>query len=330
MSTFHSAASRRELVSIIIPTYRRPREVRSAAQSALGQTWREIEVLIIADGPDPETRASVEGLDSRLRYIELPANMGPAAARNAGVKASQGDWLTFLDDDDLMVSAKVERQMQLADILHPERMISCRAVYRHGGRDDVWPKHPIAPGEDVADYILRRPSLLGRPGIIPIQTLLMHRSVLHRIPFSTHRDHEDWAWLLEAWHRAGARVIFAWEDLVIYNIDTDAASRSRRLNWADSVAWAEQHRPWINDRAFCSFLATKVALKAKRAGDWKGLRRVATLVLRNGPGMLDVCFLAGVTLLPTSLLQRAWKRSLRSEIPEKASGAEGQWRVLSS
>lgn len=306
------STSTQDLVSIIIPTYRRPEEVRLAAGSALRQTWSNIEVLIISDGPDPKTRASVEGLDDRLRYIELPVNQGPAAARNAGVQASRGVWLAFLDDDDLMLPEKVEHQMRLADPTQLHRMISCRTAYKHGAREDIWPRQPIRADEDVADYILLRPSLLGRPGIIPIQTLLIHRSILDQVPFSTHKDHEDWAWLLEAWHRAEARVIFAWQTLVVYNIDTESVSRSRRLNWADSLAWAQRYRPWIGDRAFCCFLSTKAALKAKRANDWRGLRRITALVLASRPRLLDLCFLAGVLLLPGPVLQGAWKRSLAS------------------
>ena len=301
------------LVSIIIPTFRRPRQVRLAAESALAQTWTDLEVLVISDGPDPETRASVEGLDPRLRYLELPSNGGPAAARNAGVEVSRGEWLTFLDDDDSMLPNKVEAEMRLADPEQPWRMIACRTIYRHEDRDDVWPSQPIGPEGDIGDYILRRPSLFGRPGVIPIQTLLVHRSVLEKIPFSTHKDHEDWAWLLEAWHLAGARVSFAWEPLVIYNIATTQVSRSRRMNWRDSLAWAEQYRPWLGPRAYSSFVCTKVALKAKRAGDWQGLRIIAREVMRSRPGALDIAFLTGISLLPSSLLQAAWKRSLHSD-----------------
>lgn len=300
------------LVSIIIPTHRRPQEVRLAALSALAQTWPEVEVLIISDGPHPETRASVDGLDPRLRYLELPVNGGPAAARNAGVAASRGDWLTFLDDDDSMLPGKVEAEMRLADALQPKRMVSCRTLYRREDRDDIWPKRPIGPDEDLADYILRRPSLFDRPGVVPIQTLLVHRSIVELIPFSTHKDHEDWAWLLEAWHMAGARVVFAWEPLVIYNIATESISRSRRMNWEDSLSWVQTYRKWIGDHAFCSFLSTKAALKAKRAGDWKGLLKIASVVLRSHPGWLDLIFLLGIAVLPASVLQSAWKQSLRS------------------
>jgi glycosyltransferase involved in cell wall biosynthesis len=312
---------RSDLVSIIIPTFRRPHEVRHAAQSALRQTWRNIEVIVVSDGPHAETRTSVEGLDPRLQYMELPVNRGPASARNAGVEASRGQWITFLDDDDLMLEGKVQCQMALINRDQPHRMVSCRTAYRRGSREDVWPSKPIGAAEDVADYLLLRPSLLGRPGIIPLQTLLLHRSIVEKVPFSNHGDHEDWAWLLEAWHRVGARVTFAWETLVIYNIDTENVSRSRRLNWRDSLVWAEHHRAWIGDRAFCSFLASKAALKAKRARDWRGLWTLAQRVLRNHPAPLDVAFLLGVTLLPNFLLQNAWKRSLRSVISTKPAEA---------
>lgn len=306
------------LVSVIIPTYRRPKEVRIAAESALAQTWTDLEVLVVSDGPDAETREAMKGLDSRLRYLELPENAGPAEARNVGVAASKGAWITFLDDDDLMLPRKVEAEMQLADVAQPWRMISCRTLYRRGDRDDVWPNRPIAEGEDIADYILRRPSLLGRPGVIPIQTLLVHRSIVEKVPFATQADHEDWAWLLEAWHLAGARIVFAWEALVVYNIATESMSRSRRMNWEDSVGWAEMHRAWISDRAFSSFLCTKAALKAKRAGDWRGLRLIARKVWPCRPGPLALLFLAGTALLPGPLLAAVWKQSLRS-----ADGSEG-------
>lgn len=306
------------LVSIIIPTYRRVPELRLAVESALKQTYTNIEVIVVADGPDPEVRAAMADLDLRLRCIELTVNSGPAEARNAGVRASCGEWLTFLDDDDTMLPEKVEQQMLLADVAQPHIMVSCRTIYRHDGREDFWPERPIAPDEDVAEYILVRPSLLGRPGVLPIQSLLVHRKLLGQVPFTTHKDHEDWAWLLEAWHLAGARVKFLWGPLVVYNIVTESISRSRRMNWRDSLAWADQYRRWISRNALNSFLCTKVALKARRAGDWRGFREITGRVMRNRPRLLDLLFLTGMALLPAPLLHAAWKRSLVSS--EKNAG----------
>ena len=307
------------VVSVVIPTYRRVPAMCVAVRSALAQTYQDLEVIVVADGPDACARAAVEELsatDPRVRYVELAVNSGPAEARNAGLRASRGEWLTFLDDDDSMLPGKVECTAALADREQPQRMISCRTIYRRetatGIEEDVWPSRPIAAGEDIADYILLRPSLLGRPGVMPLQTLLIHRSVLEQVPFTTHKDHEDWAWLLEAWHVAGARVEFCWEPLVIYNIATESISRSRRMNWQDSLDWVERYRGWIGDAAYNSFLTTKVALKAKRAGDWDGLKKIAGRVLSRRPSVLDLAFLLGVGLLPKAVLQSAWKRSLAS------------------
>jgi hypothetical protein len=167
-----------------------------------------------------------------------------------------------------------------------------------------------------------RPSLLGRPGVLPLTCLLLHRSVLEAVPFASHSDHEDWAWLLEVCHGRQVRIKFVWEPLVVYNIATERVSRSRRMNWRNSLEWAMRYRHWLSPRACNSFLSTKVALKAKRAGDSRGLREIIRLVLGNGASSIDILFLAGIALLPSFVLHAAWKRSLRGAdvLPAVPSG----------
>ncbi len=309
------------LISVIIPTYRRPDCVRIAARSAAEQTHPQVEVLVISDGPDPAARAAVAGLGPRVRFFELPENRGPAAARNFGVERSHGEWLTFLDDDDLMLPQCLERQAAQVDRNQPRTISACRVVYRHGDREDVWPHRPMDQGEDIGDYLLCRPSLLGRPGVLSLQTLLMHHSLLREAPLTDHADHEDWSWMLDAWHLAGARIRFVWEPLVVYNVDTEAASRSRRVNWQDSLDWALTYRERLSKEAFNSFLASKVALKARRAGSATGLRQVFALLRRNRPSMLDLLFFSGICLLPGSLTHSAWKRSLSGGSPAQPTGS---------
>lgn len=301
------------LVSIIIPTYRRPKEVQDAVRSALAQTYPTIEVIVVSDGPDPQTRSAIEQFGDRVRYFEMPTNGGPAAARNRGVLQARGEWLAFLDDDDAMLPTKLEQQMKLADAGRPERIISCRLIYALGNREEIQPDVPIKPDEDLADYLLVRPGLLKRPGVVSLQAVLVHHSLVQKVPFTTHADHEDWAWLLEAWHHAGARVVFVWEPLVKYTIQVDSQSRSRRTNWKESLAWADQYRRWISDRAYASFLSTKVAMKAKRAGDRKALMQIARAVRNARPGLLELAFIWGMILLPDAVLHRAWLKSFHSE-----------------
>jgi len=86
------------LFSVVIPTYQRPRLLEEAVLSVLRQTVSNFECVVVDDGsPVPAEVPS----DPRVCVVRLPANAGPAAARNAGVAHSRGRYLAFLDDDDL-------------------------------------------------------------------------------------------------------------------------------------------------------------------------------------------------------------------------------------
>ena len=90
-------------VSAVIPTRGRPELLRRAVRSALAQTLRDIEVVVVIDGPDPVTHGVLQELaqqDSRLRVLALPSSVGGSDARNRGVDAAAGEWIAFLDDDD--------------------------------------------------------------------------------------------------------------------------------------------------------------------------------------------------------------------------------------
>src|SRR5689334_6912006 len=102
-------------VSVVIPTRGRPDWAPRAADQALSQTVRNIEVLVVVDGPDPATVDALTALDDpRLRVIELPASGGAPAARNVGVGHARADWVALLDDDDEWLPGKVATQLKLA------------------------------------------------------------------------------------------------------------------------------------------------------------------------------------------------------------------------
>jgi glycosyltransferase involved in cell wall biosynthesis len=104
-------------VSIVIPAYNASRTIAETIESAIAQTHRNLEILVVDDGSTDETLAIAEGIakrDQRVRTI-LQANGGVAAARNAGIAASTGAFIAPLDADDLWHPAKVERQLQVFD-----------------------------------------------------------------------------------------------------------------------------------------------------------------------------------------------------------------------
>ncbi|MEY2876335.1 MAG: hypothetical protein RLZZ373_3706, partial [Pseudomonadota bacterium] len=86
-------------VSIILPTFNRVDVIGRAVSSVLRQTFHDWELIVVDDGSTDGTRARLEGLDPRLRYIGQ-ANQGVYVARNTGLQAARGRYVTFLDSDD--------------------------------------------------------------------------------------------------------------------------------------------------------------------------------------------------------------------------------------
>jgi glycosyltransferase involved in cell wall biosynthesis len=100
-------------VSVLIPTYRRATHLALAIDSALAQTCQDLEIIVVEDGS--HIAAEVVGkYGSRVRY-EWQPNGGVAAARNTAARVSRGEWLAFLDDDDVWFPEKLERQLALAE-----------------------------------------------------------------------------------------------------------------------------------------------------------------------------------------------------------------------
>ena len=97
-------------VSVIIPTYNRADQVRQALDSVKAQTYRDFEIVVVDDGG---TDATWEVLSDwpEIRVLRHAGRRGVAAARNLGVAAARGQWLAFLDSDDLWLPDKLARQM---------------------------------------------------------------------------------------------------------------------------------------------------------------------------------------------------------------------------
>ncbi|MFP6683284.1 MAG: glycosyltransferase family 2 protein, partial [Polyangiaceae bacterium] len=89
------------LVSVIMPTHDRPAELRIAIQSVLAQSHENWELIVVNDGGgDVSSVISLANDSSRIHYIHLARSRGAAAARNVGLSLAQGEYVTYLDDDD--------------------------------------------------------------------------------------------------------------------------------------------------------------------------------------------------------------------------------------
>ena len=92
------------LISVVVPAWRAEKTLAVALDSVLAQTWREIEVLVVDDASPDGTLALAESYaarDARVRVIAQEKNGGVSKARNRGVREARGEWIAFLDSDDL-------------------------------------------------------------------------------------------------------------------------------------------------------------------------------------------------------------------------------------
>ena len=98
------------LISCIVPVFNGERYLREALDSILAQTYRPLEIIVADDGSTDGTAAIVASYREQVRYLSQP-NAGPAAARNLGLGATKGEFVAFLDADDLWHPEKLARQM---------------------------------------------------------------------------------------------------------------------------------------------------------------------------------------------------------------------------
>lgn len=114
------------LVSILIPAYRAAPWIAATIESALAQTHPRVELIVVDDGSPDDTLARARVFAARgVRVVHQP-NAGAAAARNHALRLAQGDFLQFLDADDLLSPAKIATQLALLDV-HPSNTLAlCR------------------------------------------------------------------------------------------------------------------------------------------------------------------------------------------------------------
>ena len=100
-------------VSVVIPTYNRQRLVQDTIDSVLRQTFGDLELIVIDDGSTDDTRRVLQDrYGTRIRYV-YQENQGESAARNHGIALAGGEYVAFVDSDDLWHPQKLERQVEV-------------------------------------------------------------------------------------------------------------------------------------------------------------------------------------------------------------------------
>ena len=107
-------------VSVVIPTYNRAGTVPRAIESVLAQTFTDLEVVVVDDGSSDDTgKVLAEMFGDRIRYL-AQVNQGASIARNRGIEEARGEWIAFLDSDDLWEKDKLEWQLKALEQFAPK------------------------------------------------------------------------------------------------------------------------------------------------------------------------------------------------------------------
>jgi GT2 family glycosyltransferase len=198
---FHEFTSHREnpsrdapLVSILIRTVDRPAWLREALTSCANQTYRNLEVVVIEDGPE-RSRAIVEDFADRMaiRYRSTGGSVGRARAGNLALREARGEWLNFLDDDDLFFADHVEVLVESA------RHAGVAGAYALAWETQTrFIDRSHAHYEEVVHLTRHRQRFdrltLWHHNYLPIQAVLFHRRLWERYGgFEEDMDQlEDW------------------------------------------------------------------------------------------------------------------------------------------
>jgi len=171
-------------VSVIIPTYNRASMLAEALESALRQTLLPDEIVVVDDGSTDNTAQVVAGFGARVRSIHQK-NAGPSAARNHGIATATGDFVAFLDSDDLWPKDRLERQFAALgkcpelDFIFglEEKFTEARQFERCEIRD-----REVLRTLTATDCIVPDPlALLLRENFIPTSSVLFRRQCLAKV-----------------------------------------------------------------------------------------------------------------------------------------------------
>lgn len=142
-----------DLVSIVVPCYNNIEFVREAIESAIDQTYLQVETIVIDDGSNDGSLDIIRSFGDKIRW-ETGINQGAPTARNRGVALARGKYIKFLDADDILLPDCIDRQMMQASKLTVDRQaIIYGDAIRIDRQGNHLPSYPFQPAQAIVDPI---------------------------------------------------------------------------------------------------------------------------------------------------------------------------------
>ena len=218
------------LISVIVPTYNRASLIESTLQSILGQSYFNLELIVIDDGSTDTTHEVVGKIkDPRMVYSVISHAGRPAVPRNVGMRAAKGDYIAFCDDDDLWMPQKLERQAAVLDA-HKDLFMTCTNA-------EFLPDHSIMK-KIGKNEIIRFENFIFNSDIVN-SSVIIKRCVMDHIGYfdedmrlKATEDYDYWCRLLAFQDRS---VLFLKDVLVYYRMNSGNSISSLNINGIDDL-----------------------------------------------------------------------------------------------
>jgi glycosyltransferase involved in cell wall biosynthesis len=251
-------------VSVVIPTRNRPDLVQRAIVSALHQSFRDLEVIVVVDGPDPATCEELAQIsDPRLTIISLEESVGGAEARNVGARHARGEWIALLDDDDEWLPKKIEIQIEAAVKSGKSRiLVTSKYLERRAGKVDmIRPRRLPRKNERISDY------MFDYLCYFQTSTFFCPRELFLEIPFKAGlKNFQDIDWFLRLNSDPTVNLVIVPKTLSVYYAPEVRAGITRNLGWEARLKWGQDNRELMSRRAYSRFIVGSCVGRAVQDG----------------------------------------------------------------
>jgi glycosyltransferase involved in cell wall biosynthesis len=229
------------LVSVVIPTYERQEYLRGAIQTALGQTYDPIEVIVVDDGSsEPYAAEIVADFPESVMCIRHDKNQGLSAARNTGIQAANGEYIAFLDDDDRWNKDKIGRQVSILSEHKEAGLATCLVVSITPNKEIVHCE-PDAPSGDCLESMLIG-NQIGTPSKVLVRKDCFDNIGFFDESLPTKQDWDLYIRLCKEWS------VVAISDYLCFRTIHESMSSSSRALERDKKKILQKHKDVIKKK----------------------------------------------------------------------------------
>ena len=220
-----SYQDRSELISVILPVYNCERTIEEAVSSVLRQTYKNIELIIVDDASTDNTLQICRSLaekDSRIRILTNQTNCGALESRFLGIGETGGDWIAFIDADDLWDHKKIEKQLALRDKTKCDLVFTASAFLDEKGEKYNWILH--VPGEVTFKRLLKQNIISNSSVLVRKESYIKYSPDLKKAK-DLAEDFACWLNML----RAGLTACGIDEPLITYRVTKGSRSGNKMI-----------------------------------------------------------------------------------------------------